>query len=151
MNIIDALMGEHAALTTVFDHMRKYQSSWDLGRYHEAGELLSSLLATHAILEDELLFDPIMTGEGRLGQTLRIMRHEHDELRHLVSGLFQTTEVIGARSVLDHLIEVTREHFALEERILFGMAAEVLGPDRLRQIGDEWALRRQLSLSVPST
>ena len=145
MNIIDALLGEHAALLTVFDHIQKFQAGWELPQFHESSLLLESLLATHAILEDELLFDPITGDRGRFADTLRLMREEHDELRRLVGDLKHAETVPEARRLLNRLIEVTREHFAVEERVLFGMAAEAIGPARLQKLGDEWAVRRQLS------
>ena len=76
MNIIDALLGEHAALLTVFDHIQRFQPGWQLPQFGEACLLLESLLATHAILEDELLFDPITPDRGRFAETLRLMREE---------------------------------------------------------------------------
>lgn len=148
MNIIDALIGEHAALLTVFDHIQRFQPGWQLAQFGEACLLLESLLATHAFLEDELLFDPITTDRGRFAETLRLMREEHDELRRLVSDLKHAETVPDARRLLNRLIEATREHFAVEERVLFGMAAEAIGAPRLHKLGEEWALRRQLSLAV---
>lgn len=148
MNIIDALLGEHAALLTVFDHVQRFQSGWQLPQFGETCLLLESLLATHAILEDELLFDPITPDRGRFAETLRLMREEHDELRRLVGDLKHADTVPDSRRLLNRLIEVAREHFAVEERVLFSMAAEVIGAPRLQKLGEEWALRRHLSFAV---
>lgn len=145
MNIIDALLGEHATLLTVFNHIQKFQAGWDMAQFSETCLLLESLLATHGILEDELLFDPITPDHGRFAETLRLMREEHDELRRLAGDLKHAETVPEARSVLNRLIEAAREHFAVEERVLFGMAAEAIGAARLQKLGDEWAARRQLS------
>mgnify|MGYP005809852663 CR=1 FL=1 len=148
MNIIDALIGEHAALLTVLDHVEKFQVGWELRQYHEACDLLESLLATHASLEDELLFDPITPESGRLAEALNTTSDEHDELRLLVTDLKHAETVPEARRLLNRLVEVTREHFALEERVLFGLAAGVIGPGRLQRLGEEWALRRRLSFAI---
>jgi hemerythrin-like domain-containing protein len=49
---------------------------------------------------------------------------------------------------LRRLIEHTREHFAVEERVLFGLAKELLGTERLAELGEEFARRRGLSRTV---
>ena len=148
MNIIDALIGEHAALLTVLEHIEKFQAGWQLQQYHEACSLLESLLATHAVLEDELLFDPITPQSGHFATTLQTMNEDHHELRHLVGDLKYSETLPDARRLMNRLIEVTREHFAIEERVLFGLAAAILGAEKLQRLGDEWAARRHLSFAV---
>jgi hemerythrin-like domain-containing protein len=147
MNIIDALLGEHAVLLTVFDHFQKFHPGWELAQYLEACSLLEALLAQHAVLEDELVFDPLLTKGGRFGETLGLMRVEHDELRRLVADLKHAETAPDAGRILRRLIEITREHFALEERMLFQMATRILGEQRLQELGAEWALRRRLSIA----
>ncbi len=148
MNIIDALIGEHAALGTVFDHVQKFQAGWSLQQSKETGALLDALLATHAVLEDDLLFDPLAKTGGRFGEMLQTMREEHDQLRRLVADLkYAETEDEACRA-LRQIVEVGRDHFAVEERVLFGMAAELLGTARLQRLGEEWAARRHLSFAL---
>jgi hemerythrin-like domain-containing protein len=148
VNIIDALIGEHAAVITVLNHLEKFQVGWELRQYHEACDLLEELLATHACLEDELLFDPITPESGRLAEALHTLSDEHRELRHLVSDLKHSESVPEARRLLNRLIEVTRDHFAVEERVLFGLAADVLGAKQLERLGEEWALRRRVGFAL---
>ncbi|MDX2151795.1 MAG: hemerythrin domain-containing protein [Bryobacteraceae bacterium] len=148
MNIIDALLGEHAALLTVFDHIQKFSSGWDLGHLRETGSLLESLILTHAYLEDELLFDMIPEVHPGLAETLQAMHQEHRELRGLLRHLQEAENVREARGLLKHAMELAREHFAVEERVLFGLAGEVLGEDRLAALGQEWAERRHLSVAA---
>jgi len=147
MNIIDALLGEHAALLTVFDHLQKFHQGWTIAQHLEASSLLEALLAQHAMLEDELIFDPLLAKGGRFGETLDVMRVEHEELRCLVADLKHAETAPDAGRVLRRLIDVTREHFAVEERVLFQMAAQKLGERRLQALGAEWALRRHLSIA----
>jgi hypothetical protein len=40
MNILDGLMGEHAVMLTLFEHLEQNAAHMDLQRLHEAGALL---------------------------------------------------------------------------------------------------------------
>ncbi|HBY60279.1 MAG TPA: hypothetical protein DEH78_10680 [Solibacterales bacterium] len=148
MNLIDALLGEHAALLTVFDHIQKFSSGWDLNQMLEAGALLESLILTHAYLEDELLFDMIPAVHPGLAETLKAMHQEHREMRALLRTLHEAETPREARTLIKRAIELASEHFAVEERVLFGLAGEVLGEARLGDLGQEWAERRHLSVAV---
>ena len=144
MNLIDLLLGEHAVLRTTLDHYEKALPSWTLSQMKEAGRLLESLLMTHGILEDELLFDILPVQQEGVRTTLQAMREEHQQQRRLLEGLRGEVTIVGARRALRELCEQVEEHFSIEERVLFGVAAEKLGEDRLGALAREWTRRRGL-------
>jgi len=145
MNLIDLLLGEHAVLRTTLDHYQKALPVWTLSQMKEAGRLLESLLMTHGILEDELLFDILPASQEGVRSTLQAMREEHQQQRTLLAGLRSEATILGARRVLRDLCEQVLEHFAVEERVLFDVAAETLGASHLDALAREWARRRGLS------
>lgn|GEM_PF-4367756 len=118
-----------------------------LEEVHRNGELLEALLMAHALDEDQLLFHSLPAGQKGLQETLEAMAGEHNEQRRILEDLRGETDAVKARRQLMHLIEMTREHAAVEERMLFGLAKRVLTEERLAELGEEYARRRGLSTS----
>jgi len=48
MNILDGLLGEHAAILTLFEHLEQGAARMGLAQLQEAGALLERVLMTHA-------------------------------------------------------------------------------------------------------
>jgi hemerythrin-like domain-containing protein len=145
-NIVDLLRGEHAAIETLMEHIERLGVSWKASQLKDSTETLGELLARHATLEDALLFDQLNPRHAGLRETLAALRGEHNEMRaqvELVHGLREPEEIRGA---IRELIAKVREHFAVEERVMFEMAGERLGAARLRELGEEWSRRRRLGV-----
>lgn len=142
MNILDGLTGEHAALLTVFEHLEQYAPKMDLPHLREAGRLLDRLLRDHSNAEDELLFDRVATSAAGLRQALAAMRAEHAEMARELERVRAAVSASAARGSLLRLIQFTREHFALEQRVLFHLAAIHIGAERLAELGAAWQQRR---------
>jgi iron-sulfur cluster repair protein YtfE (RIC family) len=147
MNIIDALIGEHAALLTLFGHIERHGPSWGLRAVKDAGLLLESMLMTHGLLEDRLLFDAVPSAEGAVRDVLESMRGEHKAIAATLERLRAATTEAAAKGLLARVIEIAREHFAVEERVLFELAGRALGAEKARELGREWAARRGLSIT----
>ena len=95
-------------------------------------------------LEEELLFVHLEPHLGTQGGPLAVMRAEHDEIKGGLSQLPQLQNLDEAQNLLLHIIAVAREHFAKEERILYQMAEQTLGEEKLTQLGSEWARQRNV-------
>jgi len=147
MNLIDALLGEHAALYALFDHVQRFVAGWDLAQAKQAGSMLESVLALHAQFEDELLFDTLVPEKASLAETLAAMRAEHRHIASSLSTLQEVEEEHNGRLLLRHVVELAREHFAVEERVLFSLAEQDLGPAMLNELGNRWAKARQLRIA----
>ena len=145
LDLIDLLLGEHASILTLFRYYENTLASLDLAGLRAAGAVLEAMLMAHAIDEDGLLFEALPAGERGVHETLSAMCGEHNELRHLLEDLPGIEDVTRARGQLRRVVELAREHFAVEERILFGLARRVLPQETLSTLGGEYARRRGLS------
>jgi hemerythrin-like domain-containing protein len=145
LDIIDLLLGEHGCLLALFRHVEMRLPSMTLAEVQNCGEAIEALLMGHAIEEDQLLFHALPVEQSGVREALDAMFAEHNEQRAMLEELRAHTEAVRARGLLMRLIDLTREHFAVEERILFGMAKQVLDEDRRSELGSEYARRRGLS------
>ncbi|MBI4877736.1 MAG: hemerythrin domain-containing protein [Acidobacteria bacterium] len=145
LDVIDLLLGEHGCLLSLFRHIEMRLPNLPLADVLSAGETLESLLMAHAVEEDQLLFNALPAEQTGVKEALAAMAGEHNEQRRMLEELREETEVVLARGRLLRLIELTREHFAVEERILFGLAKQVLDDERRSALGREFARRRGLS------
>jgi hemerythrin-like domain-containing protein len=148
LDLIDLLLGEHAALLSLFRHIDARLSAMDLRQLLAAGETVEAMLMAHGVEEDGLLFHSLPAEHRGVKQTLEAMFGEHKEQRTMLDELRGMETAESARRQLARVIEMTREHFAVEERVLFGLAKELLGEDRLSELGEEFARRRGISRTV---
>lgn len=140
--ITDALLGEHGVIYRLLGHLtsRPFESA-DEARA-KAAELAAGL-ASHAQLEDDLLFVPLEGPLGPNGGPLAVMRMEHKEVEGTLERLAHVEDIEEAEALAAHLVAIAHEHFEKEEQVLFPMAEELLGEDELRSLGEQWlALRR---------
>lgn len=147
MNLVDALLGEHGVIRGIL--LRLVREQHELGA--PAGtyglSLLEEALASHAVLEDELLFDGLLTLKPGVAQVLASMQSEHSAIRASLAGLSRTRHELR-RGQIDAFAELVLEHFAVEERTLFPMAQSLLSPKELEAAGGQWAKRRGVQLEA---
>lgn len=142
MKLTNALLAEHAVFYAQFDHLeRALPLAGSLPEILSPAALLAAALATHAHLEDELLFTALDPHLGQAGP-LSVMRSEHEEIEGGLNRLPEIGDLEEARRLARHVVETAREHFAKEERVLFRMAEHILGPETLAALGARWAEAR---------
>ncbi len=147
MKITDALLGEHAVFYAQFDHLKQAVPQVEtLAQVKSQGAMLAAALASHAQLEEELLFTTLEPYIGPMGP-LAVMRMEHEEIEQTLERLPAAQELDQARELLLRVIEVAREHFAKEEQILYRMASQSLPAETLTDLGAQWAVRRAIVLA----
>ncbi len=117
-----------------------------LRELQECGAALEAVLQAHAVEEDQLLFGALGELPPAVRGTLDAMYGEHQEMRALLEELRGQREAVRARALLARLMELAREHFAVEERVLFGLVREWIGSVRLRELGSHYAGRRGMQL-----
>jgi len=142
MNILDGLLGEHAALLTLYEHLEQNAAHMDLRRLRETGALLERVVMVHSVAEDCFLFDAVPTAEGGLRDALLAMRLEHKQLAQEFDHLRATANEAAARGCLQRIFESVREHFEVEERVLFPFAARQISAEKLEELGSAWKRRR---------
>ncbi len=142
MKLTDALRGEHGVFYAQFDHLEQaVPAVEDLAILKAQAAMLASALATHAQLEEELLFRALDPHLGEMGP-LSIMRADHEQIEQALAQIPSLMDLAETQRQLLGVVEVAREHFAREEQILFELAPESLGDEMLRDLGAKWAARR---------
>jgi hemerythrin-like domain-containing protein len=146
MKVTDALLGEHAVFYAQFDHLEKnIPPAKDLAVVKSQGAMLTAALATHAHLEDELLFIALEAHLDPQFGPLAVMRMEHNEIESSLGRLQEVQDLAEAKNLLLHAIQTARAHFAKEEQILFVMAEQLLDTRALEQLGRKWAEARKVA------
>lgn len=147
MKITEALLGEHGMLYALFVHLEYVvPTATTPDTVVSQAALLTATLASHAHLEDELLFshlDPVL---GPMGP-VAVMRMEHDQIEELLDQVQTGQDVSQMQNLLLQSIQVARSHFAKEEQILFPMAEQILDEEALARLAIQWADRRGVALS----
>lgn len=147
MKITDALLGEHGAFYAQFDHLEEVvPMAESLAQVQGLAALLTAALATHAHLENELLFTALDPHMGQMGP-LTVMRMEHDEIEGILARVQEVQDLAEAQHQVLSAIQVARDHFAKEEQILFPAAHHMLDVDLLVQLGRQWAEQRRVMIS----
>jgi hemerythrin-like domain-containing protein len=142
MNILDGLLGEHAALLTLFEHLEQSAPRMDVERLHETGVLLERVVMVHSIAEDRFLFDAVPATAGGLRDAMVAMRSEHKRLAQDLGQLRAATNAAVARGSLQRIFDELREHFEVEERVLFETAARQISLEKLMELGSAWKRSR---------
>jgi len=147
MMITEALRGEHGVLNALLEHLEvRLTDAGDLTLLQRLGAMLQAALASHANLEEELLFtalDPHMGGAGPLA----VMRMEHQEIEGALAKLPQAADLAEARGLLGQVINTANAHFAKEEQVLFPISNRLLGEAELIRLGTQWADHRRVALA----
>ncbi len=144
MKLTDALLGEHAVFYAQFDYLEKnIPAARDLTLVKSLGAMLTAALATHAHMEDELLFLKLEAHLDPQSGPLAVMRMEHNEIEGSLVRLQELQDLAEAKNLLLYALQTARAHFAKEEQVLFPMANQLLEANKLLQLGSNWAdLRR---------
>lgn len=142
MKITDAFLGEHAQLYAQFDYLQQATPAAEsLAVAQSLAAGLTATLASHAHLEDELLFSALDRHLGPMGP-LAVMRMEHEQIEGLLDQIPTAQELGQAQGLLQHAVQVAHTHFAKEEQILFPLAEQVLGGETLTGLAAQWGQRR---------
>jgi len=147
MKITNAFLGEHAIFYAQFTFLEEeIPQIEDLSLVKAQGALLASALASHAALEEELLFQTLESFIGP-GGPLAVMRMEHNQIEENLAAIPGHETSGQAREVLFQTIQIARSHFAKEEQILYPLAERALGHDQLFELGKQWAARRKVMVA----
>jgi hemerythrin-like domain-containing protein len=147
MNITDALLGEHAVFYALFTHMEQSVPTAESPlQVKTQGAMLAAALASHAHLEEELLFTTLEPHIGSMGP-LAVMRLEHEKIEAGLERLPTVEDLGQTQELLLQVVTVAREHFAKEERVLYPMATKALSAETLANLGAQWATRRAVALA----
>jgi hemerythrin-like domain-containing protein len=145
-DLIDLLLGEHGCILALMRHQERRLARMSLRELQECGAAMEAVLQAHAVEEDQLLFGALGEAPAAVRGTLEAMYGEHQEMRALLEELGKQRQAVRARALLGRLMELAREHFAVEERVLFGLVREWVGRERLQELGREYLRRRGIQV-----
>lgn len=123
MSLVDSLLGEHAVIERLLERLTtELSAETPVDRLRIKVEALAAILAPHADLEDELLFDPVAAQPGETPALLVQMAAEHQGVRR------RLTEWLGEPTAdgLSEILAGIRAHFRTEEREGFALAVSRL-------------------------
>ncbi len=133
MKVTECLTVEHAVFLLQLEHLK---AAVDRGAAVEALQGMVAMLAgpleAHAAAEDELLFPALEPHLGREAGPLAVMDGEHEEIRQSLSIIEQGGPEVVAQ--VKRLVHVLRHHIAKENQVLFPMAEQLLGSERLEEL-----------------
>lgn len=144
MNLIDALLGEHAVIRDLIAEVSMLREHLSAETIHVTATLLQVAIGRHSALEDDLLFDRLQISSLGATAALRSMREEHDDIRTELAALEYATDGTFA-SRMERLAKRVTEHFETEERILFALASSNLTTEQLAECSALYARRRRLA------
>jgi len=151
MNILQALLGEHGPLRHQLAALRLNAPTLDDERLRAATLGLAEAIESHAELEDQLLFEPLIASKRMPAGPVAAMRAEHREIEVLLGHILAPASTPGRpdpQRTAARLVEIVRHHFDHEEHVLFPLAAKALDPSRLDQLAEIWAERRGITLAA---
>jgi regulator of cell morphogenesis and NO signaling len=143
MKITDALRQEHEVLIPQLDALEKAAGSGaalaDLG---EMVRRLADGLLSHARIEDEVLFPALIENLGGEGGPVGTMKAEHEEIENGFGAFSNIKNLDDAKHELARLVQITRDHFTKEDRMLFPMAEQSLENGALTEMNAQLTERR---------
>ncbi len=133
LTLTEILRVEHRTLRELMAAMER----WLLGQVspdalRERAAMLEVALDTHATREERLLFDPLRPRSETARHLVDNMVIVHDEVR----GLFeQIAKAAEPKSDLWTVLQITEEHFNVEEKEVFPLAERLMEHDELVRLG----------------
>ncbi len=148
MKITDAFVADHEVLYAKFDQLEATipSEAKTLADVKIPGAELASILAEHAKFEDEILFAAI---EDKMGsdEATKKVREDHARIETLMQDVLAQLDDLKrmghARRTLLQAIKVARAHFNREEKETFPLAEEILGEEKLLELGAQWEEMRK--------
>jgi hemerythrin-like domain-containing protein len=150
MNIIDALVVEHMAFSTVFNEVeRAVPNLKTLSEVKLLAGVVEGLLRGHAEVETNLVylaFDHVMEERGQLDN----LQEDHHEIDARLQRLQAARTFADARRQLKEALAATRAHFSEEEESVFPLIQRVLRKETLEELGDAWSQQNKASQPAAS-
>jgi hemerythrin superfamily protein len=135
MNIVDVLYAEHRLLRVMMEALARWLVEPAVPEVlRERAAMLAVALEDHAGREERLLFDSLRVQSASARHAVDMMVIVHDEVRGLVDEIAGSAR--DPKEKIWTILQLTDEHFVQEEEQVFPLARALLGPERLKELGD---------------
>lgn len=130
MTITDVLRVEHGLLRAMMQALGDdLAKALPTEAMRQRAIMLGIALETHAQREEQMLFDPLRSRTATIRHLITLMEIVHDEVRTLLEEIEDPAR--STRERLWAILDLTEEHFAIEEAELFPMAELCLESETL--------------------
>lgn len=112
--------------------------------------IVEGMLKGHGEREADLAYrvlDHVLAEQGHLQR----MHSDHEEIDNRLKGVQTAKTATDARRLLKAAIASSREHFRMEEKIIFPMLEKILQPETLENLGGPWTDRASMPLGRSAT
>jgi len=143
VTIIEGLLGEHGAIYPLLQLIEESAESDTLEELKLRTSCLRATLGTHARIEDDILRPVILDllPKPPEGPT------DHEIIEAGLMEVLQADDLAVARRALLGAIAKTRQHFQVEETVIFGLVNRGLPDTTRRDLAIEWAKARGVTLA----
>ncbi len=145
MRITDALRAEHTIYLHVFEQIeRALPSMTTSAEVRTMAQVIEGLLHGHALRETNLAYvalDHVLEERGQLDR----MHEDHREIDARLKSVTTAGTVADARRLFEAALHSSREHFNLEEKVLFPLLERVLQTETLTSLGRSWLDRHEFA------
>lgn len=134
MKLTESLMIEHHVFSEQFQHLEealRHPEQYPDAVIRAIVEALAISIERHARTEDDVLFPALETYLERTSGPLAVLEAEHEKIRGAMATITAGQDIRGQTT---RLIEILRQHIHKEDRVLFPMAEEFLGPENLTRL-----------------
>ena len=145
MDAIALIKADHQTVEMLFKEFEQAKEGGDDDRKRQLADRISHELEVHADLEEELFYPSV---KGKAEEAGKELIDEAGADQHLVkvtlgelASLSPSDQAFDAKVTV--LIENVRHHVEEEEEELLPQAEELLGPERLTELGRQMAERKQ--------
>lgn len=143
MKITDVLRIEHAVFHDLFDHMEILApQARTLSEVKALAALVDKVMAPHTKTEDDVFIEPLEHCFDQIGQN-ETFHAEHRQIEEALASVQEARSVRSAKRILMAAIASSRRHFEKEERIVFPLAEQILKPESMEELGQQWLYRRE--------
>ncbi len=144
MDAIELLTKDHNEVRTLFSQFQAAQEADDADRMAAVADTIFDELEVHTTIEEEIFYPAIRGEDEELDETVDESLQEHhvvdvlmNEMRDLTPG---ADEWVAKMTVL---IENVEHHAGEEEDEMFPDVREQLTENRIQELGDELAARKE--------
>ncbi len=149
MKITDALIAEHRIYLTVFEQIERVLPSLTTpAELRTMAAIVEGVLSGHAARETNLAYlalDHVLADKEQLDR----MHQEHTEIDSRLHKVASANTCAEGRRLLQAALASSREHFRLEERVIFPLLERVLKLETLVDLGKPWT-ERNLEALLPA-
>jgi hemerythrin-like domain-containing protein len=141
MKITEFLTAEHTIYLGVFDQIERALPSLSTpSEVRTMASIIEGMLEGHAAREANLAYlalDHVLAEKGHLER----MHQEHHEIDSRLKKVHAANTCAEARRLLQAALRASREHFHLEEKVVFPMMEKLLQPETLTALARSWITR----------